>query len=541
MPSHINLSIRFLDPVFHGRRDGGLPEWPPSPLRLFQSLVAAAARSGGETLDSQARSALTWLEQQKTSPIIVGPISVSQNGDGTPCGHLLSVPNNALDIVARAWSRWNESNSGDADPATHRALKPVRTTHLLDGDTVHYLWPLPERVTDEDQNIIGILFTLARSIVAVGWGVDLSVGYGSLVSDDQVANLPGERWFPGVEGAEEGLRVPVSGTLDALIVRHKAFLSRIRPDRPFNPTPPLPEFAYRKIEYRRATDPPRRAFAAFSLEKLDTTGFRSFDTVRSGLTVAGMMRHATKCAAQRAGWSEAEANEFILGHKETKDSAHLPVGLKRFAYLPLPSIEGRGNGKARVVGSVRRVMLTVFAEGHENKIAWARRALSGQELIRKDGGRSGALVVPVTTSDSVIHSYVAPASTWSSVTPVVLPGYDDPQHYRRRLKRGVDADEQKRLLECLDERIDSLLRKAIVQAGCSQELANHAELEWRRVSFWPGGDLADRYGVPDHLKQFSRLHVRIRWRDAHGRPVSVPGPVCLGGGRFYGLGLFAVE
>jgi D-alanine transaminase len=43
MPSFFGLSIRFLAPVFHGRADGEQREWPPSPLRLFQALVAAAA------------------------------------------------------------------------------------------------------------------------------------------------------------------------------------------------------------------------------------------------------------------------------------------------------------------------------------------------------------------------------------------------------------------------------------------------------------------------------------------------------------------
>ncbi len=75
--------------------------------------------------------------------------------------------------------------------------------------------------------------------------------------------------------------------------------------------------------------------------------------------------------------------------------------------------------------------------------------------------------------------------------------------------------------------------------GYVEALADHAELQWRKVGFWPGTDLADRYGVPDHLKRFPCLHVRLHWRDAQGSPVQVPGPVCFGSGRFYGLGLFA--
>ena len=43
MPAHLCLSVTFLDGEFHGRRDGGESEWPPSPLRLFQALVATAA------------------------------------------------------------------------------------------------------------------------------------------------------------------------------------------------------------------------------------------------------------------------------------------------------------------------------------------------------------------------------------------------------------------------------------------------------------------------------------------------------------------
>ena len=127
------------------------------------------------------------------------------------------------------------------------------------------------------------------------------------------------------------------------------------------------------------------------------------------------------------------------------------------------------------------------------------------------------------------------------MTPVVLPGYDDPAHYRRRLARGASADEQKALLLRLQDRIEALLRKAIIQAGFSPSLAGHADIEWRDVGFWLGTDIASRYGVPDHLKRYPRLHVRIRWRDEAGEPCPVVGPLCVGSGRYYGLGLFAAE
>ena len=139
----------------------------------------------------------------------------------------------------------------------------------------------------------------------------------------------------------------------------------------------------------------------------------------------------------------------------------------------------------------------------------------------------------------MIRRYIQPAASWATVTPLVLPGYDDPGHYRRRLKNGTFAEEQKVLLKRLGDRIDGLLRKAIIQAGFPKMLADHAELEWRFAGFWPGSDLVGRYRVPEHLRCFPRFHVRLEWRDARQRPVQVSGPICLGGGRFYGVGLFA--
>jgi CRISPR-associated protein Csb2 len=146
-----------------------------------------------------------------------------------------------------------------------------------------------------------------------------------------------------------------------------------------------------------------------------------------------------------------------------------------------------------------------------------------------------------SSNDMMVGDYAKTSATWSTVTPVVLPGYDDPAHYRRRLKQRIDADEQKRLIARLDNRIDGLLRKAITQAGFSYDLAKNAEIDWRKVGFWAGTELADKYSVPQHLKHLSRYHVRIQWCDEYKKPVQVAGPICIGGGRFYGLGLFAAE
>lgn len=529
MSSHFGLSIRFLDPAFHGRGDGGQPEWPPSPLRVFQALTAAAAAR--RCLDTST-SALEWLERQQP-PNVIAPARLK------PDGYCLSVPNNAMDIVAAAWSRGNLSNSGDANPATHRTMKTVRPSRLLDGDAVHFLWPLGDSLSADVRSHIEALCEVARSVVALGWGIDMAVAHGAVASDEQIASMPGERWFPSSGSTESDLRVPIAGTLAALVRRHGRFLTRLE-GNVFTPPPPMDAFS--TIGYRRSTDQPARPFAAFSLLKLDGSGFCAFDTTRRALTVAGMMRHAAKVAAERAGWPAPQVNSFVLGHgvaaQDDSGEGHVPVGPKRFAYLPLPSIEARGDGKARVIGAVRRLLLTSFADGCDQEVAWARRALPGQELLGTADNHA-ALLSLLPGTDNVVQCYTRAASSWSTVTPVVLPGHDDPAHYRRRLQRVTSADEQKELLGCIAERVDGLLRKAILHSGHSPELAENAELEWRAGGFRPGVEMATRYGVPDHLRRFPRLHVKLNWRDARGKPVEVTGPVCLGSGRFYGLGLFA--
>jgi len=54
-----------------------------------------------------------------------------------------------MDIVARALVRGNTSGEGDANPATHKEIKTVRPTRMIDGDTAHFLWELPANAAND--------------------------------------------------------------------------------------------------------------------------------------------------------------------------------------------------------------------------------------------------------------------------------------------------------------------------------------------------------------------------------------------------------
>jgi CRISPR-associated protein Csb2 len=436
------------------------------------------------------------------------------------------VPDNVGDRVAASWVR-----GGVADIAEFRTEKDVRAMRL-DSDTVHFMYAL----VDADGEFAKHRATLqeaAESITHLGWGIDMVAA--NAVVLDAVGDIAGEQWHP-VQRSAKQWRAPIAGTLQSLIARHEAFLNRLDACG-FNPVPALS--AYQPVGYRRGTDTVRRPFASFSITRPDGNGYRPFEPARHGRTVAGMMRGTAAMVATDAGWPATKVAAIILGHGEAEKEAHKPVGPQRFAFLPLPSIEGRGPGKPRVVGSIRRVLVTAFADGCEAEIAWAKRALPNQPLVDEKSKEQVALLASLPASDWIVCQYTGNASSWATVTPVVLPGYDDPDHLRRRAKqKSLTADQQQHVLDRLAKRVDGLLRKAIVQAGFSEELAKHAGLDWRAVGFLPGTDLANRYGVPDYLKRFPRLHVRIEWRDSAGKPVQVPGPICIGGGRYFGLGLF---
>ena len=530
MSNILCLTVRFLtpDPAFHGTRDGGEPEWPPSPLRLFQALVDAAASRWREgQFAEHAKPAFEWF-QRLDHPTILAP------GHHVETPYRIAVPNNDWDSPARLWAKGGEPVKPHR-PIDLKTMKTVRATRLNceseNANVLHYLYSLP----DGQCQHLDVLTAAARSVTHLGWGVDMVAADANIVAKEQTAQLPGHRWQPcAVRGVP--LRTPGTGTLGDLIRKHVNSVGRLTRNG-LRPVPPLS--AFRVVGYRRATDSPPRRFAAFDLLKPDASGRRAFDVAHKGPAVAGMMRCATKNAAARAGRDQGWIDSFVLGHGETRGQTHQPVGAERFAYIPLPSIEFRGEGRAEVVGSVRRVLLTVLADGHQPEIDWAGRILSGAELIEKQTEQPQCVLSRLPNNDKRVRRYIDSSSTWATVTPVVLPGYDDSRRYRRRLKQNTDAANQRRWLGKLDRRIDYLVRKAIRQAGFSDTLATHAIVEWRPTGFWPGTDLASRYNVPKHLQKVPRYHIRIQWRDATGKPVQVGGPICLGGGRFYGLGLFA--
>ena len=513
MLTHLCLTVRFLQPYSHGRDGRGDPEWPPSPLRVFQALVAAAgARWNERTRVEHAAQALLWLERRSA------PLIVAASGVRSDVKYRLYVPDNVADKVAKSWSAGREASIAD-----YRTEKDVRPMHLK-GEAVHYLFPLGDGGCPH----LDVLAAAARSITHLGWGVDMVAAHATVLSDEESARLLGERWRPMDGASADGLRVPIAGTLKDLANKHKAFLNRLS-DTAFKPVPPLS--AFRVAGYRRLQEAVAHPFAAFEIWKplheiadlpAGKSKFRPFDAVRRFAHVAGMVRRAAAETARRAGWDKDRIASFILGHGDG-DTGQATTD-NRLMFVPLPSIT------PLKVESIRRV-LVVGSPGSD--IARIRQFLSGAELMEEGRLDPVAMLSFIPPSDSTVSHYTRSARVWSTVTPVVLPGFDNPDGLRKKLNERRNAELQKKRLDRLDRRTLDLIKKAFKQACCPNELVVDAELEYREVGFRAGVDLAKRYELPP-LK-FPRYHIRVRFQHP------IQGPLVVGAGRYRGLGVFAAE
>ena len=489
------ISVRFLQPIFCGRGEGE-PEWPPSPLRLFQALTASASAKWNERIRlDHAGAALRWLEALQP-PFVVAPL-------GTPAAraYRLYVPDNIGDIVAASWSRGRTANIAD-----YRTEKDVQPTYIA-GDTVYYVYCIADNAS---LHHCETLTTATRSITHLGWGSDMVVANGALINQSEYAALLGERYLPSDTDGSVQMRVAQSGTLDDLIRRHESFLNRIVRDsqggESFNPVPPLSVFHL--VRYRRVGDPVGYPHAIFELRKNDGTRF-SYPQRRL-IHIAGMVRHlAVKVLkhSQPPGVPTDWLETYVAGHAPEGAVHH-----RRFSYVPLPSI-----GHAFADQSIRRMMI-VAPRGDDHLLNHLVIRLSGQQLKPTDETRiDNPPLLHRSFPDRIAQRYVEPTTTWTSVTPVILPGHDDhkPQKTRRL--------------------IESALRQSGIEQPC--------EFDWSPISRFAKSFSAhkyDRHGRaagyirPNHLLSQTAVHLTIRFQH-----VALPGPLIIGAGRHYGFGLMA--
>ncbi len=520
MTSFLCISVRFLQPYNHGRGHKDEPEWPPSPLRVMQALVAASAGRWNERSKlKQPVAAIRWLESLPP-PHIVAADAVTSTAPNR-----LYVPDNVADKLTAKWARGR-----DASVADYRTGKDVRPSHLK-GDMTHYLYPLVNGACPHFE----VLASAAHSVTHLGWGIDMAIGNAAVISPEQAAALPGLRWLPTAAGGTP-LRTPIRGTLDDIMRKHDAFLRRITDDG-FRPVPPLRVFDV--VHYRRQDAPLGRPYRVFELRSADRSRFRY--PHRKLIHLAGMVRHMAVEAMKKAPPRDVPddwVKTYIAGHyagasaetsarnkrgtekvgddRQTKGSFHSDEH-RQLSYIPLPSV-----GYEHTDPGVRRIMI-VAPVGDDACLDHLARLLAGQQLIPERGdefaGHEPPFLVQVPR-DNVAIFYTEPAGVWHSFTPVILPGHDDHKPDKTR----------------------KLIKKALVHSGIEQSCG----FEWSPFSRFSKAYSAHKYDKnkrpqgyirPGYLLSQTAVHLTIRFEDG----LRVPGPITIGAGRHCGFGLMVGE
>jgi CRISPR-associated protein Csb2 len=200
------ISVRFHDGRYHGR-----PDWPPSPARLFQALVAGAAQ--GEALAVEDRRAFKWLESLEAPVIAAPPMRAGQSFRNF-------VPNNHLDAIGGDPGRVSEI----------RAPKFIRPI-LFEAETaLLYVWTFDDAA--EAQANAERIRDIAERLYQLGRGVDMAWACGEILdeSDAEARLAVHGRALHRPSNSDGGttLAVPLTGSFESLIERYGEMRARFQ-------------------------------------------------------------------------------------------------------------------------------------------------------------------------------------------------------------------------------------------------------------------------------------------------------------------------
>ncbi|MCU0839811.1 MAG: type I-U CRISPR-associated protein Csb2, partial [Rhodospirillales bacterium] len=509
MPRALLISVRFHDGRFHGR-----PEWPPSPARLFQALVAAAAKGG--TLDKDDKAALAWLESLNP-PVIAAPAARKTTG------YANYVPNNDLDAKGGDFRRIAEIRAP-------KLIKPM----LFDvGVPILYLWRF-----DDGEDHTERVRAIAERLYQFGRGVDMAYAVAEHLDGADIeavlADYPGNLYRPDNAGYGSVLACPDKGSLKSLIARFEAtgrrFAPLMEPSRKGKQAkvigqtfsqPPKPRF--RQVAY---DSPPHHLL--FELRRSDgdfspwpfTDIVRLVETVRNG---------ATRTLTDALSDQRALVERVLIGKNAGEaDKA------SRIRILPLPSI-----GHEHADRAIRRLLVEVPPDCplDDRDVAWAFTAwlphdpatgeLSDWQLveIKADAGERFASMPG--------HYGIGGGEgfrMWRTVTPAALPQHAsrrriDPARIREEAKGGLERQAEER-------QAAAAVCQALRHAGIETPVA---AIRVQREPFQAKGARAEAFSGASRFSKDRLWHLEI----AFTRPRR--GPLVVGDGRYFGLGIMAPD
>jgi CRISPR-associated protein Csb2 len=470
---HLNLTVTFATRRYHGRISEDEVEFPPSPSRLFQALIAGSHCGAYGVLHTDKRDrALQWLETLE--PPVIEMADYRETGKGITNW----VPNNDNELVHKK-----------TDKSFLAVVFPASNTLL-------YRWRF-DTSQEADENAV-VICSMARLATHLGQHQDTVYMHGEITAD-AVASKQASVRYP-IEKNDGAWTSPKAGALEAYRQRYQACLNGDSKDNV-----PVPS---RRVHYRSpetiSFDAPMALFELWHKEGSEDQRNR-YDP-RDLLQPAAMVRHAMLEWLMghpefRQHYGENLTSHLIAGHDADKqyDGAHI-------ACVPIPTFREEGVAD----GLIRRVLL--LGLGCEEKKATelfesVTDGINGAAL--KDQSVKVGYLKKASLNDSVLRLFTRKAyRLWRTVTPIILTGL---------MRRGRGAE--------------VLIARALKQAGLNEnDIESIAAFSGPIV---PKTVHALDYRIEknSHLAQTPRYHAEVIFK----RPVI--GPLVVGRGRHSGFGL----
>jgi len=499
MPSILLISIRFHEGRYHGTGD-----WPPSPARLFQALIAGAGLQG--PIQTEQLNALEWLEKQ-SPPIIAAP-SVSK---GQSVGNF--VPNNDLDAV-------------DGDPrriGSIRAKKTIRPLLFDAEQPLLYAWTVSNE--SEKEKFVPLLCQLAEKIYQLGRGVDLAWAWAEIIDETELASrldsYAGTIHRPSLAGTGKPALCPTSGSFASLEKRHRAKTSRfevVKIDRAVSQNfRRLPKPTFQSVAYD--SPPTQKLFDLRNVIKPEQ--FQAWNLERASLFIQSIRDAVFKKLTTAFPAKAAQIEHWLIGRNS--DGSNTGKADERIRLIPLASIR-----HAHADFGIRRVFIEAPANCpiRADDLFWA---FNGVEL----GEGDGLSRLSGSDDDSFLRHYgIKPddskSTEWQTITPVALPD----SAKRRRIEPSRLLAEAKGASERAREQHQARLAvlTALRHAGLNLDVL---DIVVQREPFQSHGKRAEVFASGTRFCKERLWHVALKF----AKPVQ--GPIALGDGRFLGLGVFA--
>ncbi len=512
MTHYLTIHVRVHDGRYHGEGD-----WPPSPARLFQALVAGVGLSG--PLVQKDKDALEWLEKQKP-PLVAAPLAWQPQR-----GVLFYMPNNDGDVIG-------------GDPlkmAKIRTATKVFRPYFFDAAVPFiYVWTLSEKrngndcaPNDDDEAHARRICALAERLYQLGRGIDMAWAWGEVISDreieDYLAPYPGRIYRPSAGGSATALLCPCSGSLQSVIERYEAFgnrFTRMKEGRTVKVTfrqPPRPRF--KPVPY---DSPPSRRLYELRLSTTEAT-FAPWPLTCVVDLVTKLRDGAVERLKKGLSQKAADIDRALVGRKPDGTNDISPE--HRVRIIPLPSI-----GHFYADRQIRRVLVEVppTCPLRAEDVHWA---FSGLDVVNVETGEIQAVLTPDGDKEFLRHYGFGDDGwyrVWRTVTPAALPG----NAWRRRIEPTRKLDEAKGG----DERAAEQRQAAAAVCQALRHAGVRASVESIRVQREPfegAGSRVEPFAEGTRFAKERLWHVEITF----GSPVE--GPLLLGDGRFCGLGLMA--